>query len=157
MHRDGHAPPPASDQRAGPPAHGSSLLPPFTCGPSPGRASSCTRTPSAASSVPPPGPPPHGGLFDPEPPLFLGSPAPSGVPALSLACEALWSPLPPRESLPQPWFLIHLDAPWPDCRHLPSSPMPTPPPLLVLFHAFLFVPAELSPSHSLSRFLTPAS
>ena len=120
-------------------------------------AASCTRTPSAASSVPPPGPPPLGGLFDPEPPLFLGSPAPSGVPALSLACEALWSPRPPRESLPQPWFLIHLDAPWPDCRHLPSSPMPTPPPLLVLFHAFLLVPAELSPSHSLSGFLTPAS
>ena len=68
------------------------------------------------------------------------------VPALSLAYEALWSlPLPLRESRPQPWFLIHLDVPKPDCRHLPSSPTPTPPPLLVLSHTFLFVPVELSP------------
>ena len=67
------------------------------------------------------------------------------VPALSLACEALWSPLPllPRESLPQPWFLIHLDVPRPDCRHRPSSPTPTPHPSLSCL-----TPSSLSPPSS---------
>ena len=79
------------------------------------------------------------------------------VPALSLACEALWSPLPlpPRESLPQPWFLIHLDVPRPDCRHLPSSPTPTPPPCPV--SRLPLCPHQAQPSLSPSCFLTPAS
>ena len=69
MHSEWCQPPtPASDQRTGPPAHCSSLPSPF----------SCSQTPSPASSVPHPGPPHHGGLSNPELPLLLGFPAPSG-------------------------------------------------------------------------------